>query len=786
MVEFYYLWKKTPQAASTRFHRRHRRQSVLRRIRTSAVVPDSAPKEAAPTSVTPSDPNELSSVSEEESDDDSRDLSSYSCQHCFATSSRDWHHAGKDRLLLCYECRVYLKKNGELRPLSESRSSESAAPFLFKPVKEDENGSSAVANGKHVMRTRRSKESGTKGKKSDAGSVSPEPDRDLTPNGKKSPSNGTATPKKPLVDMSNSPKGKKRARDSDKLSGEAGDENADDKAAVDGSVPSKKRKATGGSAARSPSSPTDDANSGDDTANNELENEAPNDGASVKSPTSLADAPAGSTQLASSPAANDADEKVRPKQEHESDASAFAASKADPNAPLIDSTPYPGALAAEAAAVARFDLQDRPLDEDEPLKRLTETVKQFSVPESASQRAVRDQSADRFDADKHDRDSAKSPGVKLHPPLDAPYSALPPCPPLITPKVEPPSSPPQTKYSAADRSQSSSANAESNEEVPLLRGNASVSQSPSLVRVKEEHMPNSVFGGGGSNKSPPPAHLMRPSSPESNRSLHPFGFMPPRPSPLPLGNLSSSQMPQLSSTREPSETKSASRDDARSKTPKEQHRSSASPRERPRSPTQASAIGGHPFSTTPVSVARSEPSPSVSVSSGVPTEHRLPPGMGGHPFAPGHPLAPHALPPGFPYPPVLPPGMSPYFPQHWYAAAAASRSIPPSPFGFPPAMPPISSASGPLTPKPKSPVTSQSGHPSASSALGSAHPFSLPGHMPSHMNPMFPGMPPSRPEARDHSAHEREKAEREKAEKERHEPEEEEPDPTPVITRGPR
>lgn len=33
LVEFYYLWKKTPGALPSRTHRRHRRQSVLRRIR---------------------------------------------------------------------------------------------------------------------------------------------------------------------------------------------------------------------------------------------------------------------------------------------------------------------------------------------------------------------------------------------------------------------------------------------------------------------------------------------------------------------------------------------------------------------------------------------------------------------------------------------------------------------------------------------------------------------------------------------------------------------------------
>ncbi|XP_023225792.1 arginine-glutamic acid dipeptide repeats protein-like isoform X5 [Centruroides sculpturatus] len=146
LVEFYYLWKKTPAAATSRPHRRHRRQTVLRRIRTCT-------KQNRPTS---NDYLDLSSASEEaDSDDsDSRDLSGYACHHCYTTTSKDWHHAGKDHALLCTECRLFFKKYGEQRPLSEPRE---PPPFMFKPVKEEENNNSV--NGKHVMRTRRSKES---------------------------------------------------------------------------------------------------------------------------------------------------------------------------------------------------------------------------------------------------------------------------------------------------------------------------------------------------------------------------------------------------------------------------------------------------------------------------------------------------------------------------------------------------------------------------------------------------------------------------------------------------
>jgi arginine-glutamic acid dipeptide repeat-containing protein len=158
LVEFYYLWKKTPGANNNRPHRR-RRQSSLRRIRNTRNSRAGTPKEEAPTPTkdtpptsninakeaasetetvpvgTPASHNpggEISSVTEDdnsEEDSDSRDTNTngtaHSCQHCFSTSSKDYQVAGKDRLLLCAECRSHLKKTGELPP---------APPYLFRPV----------------------------------------------------------------------------------------------------------------------------------------------------------------------------------------------------------------------------------------------------------------------------------------------------------------------------------------------------------------------------------------------------------------------------------------------------------------------------------------------------------------------------------------------------------------------------------------------------------------------------------------------------------------------------
>lgn len=159
LVEFYYLWKKTPGANNNRPHRRRRAQGSLRRIRNTRNSRAGTPKEEAPVppkDVPPSTTNvkepasepesaptgtpanngnpggEISSVTEDdnsEEDSDSRDTNTngvnHSCQHCFSTNSKDYQVTGKDRLLLCAECRGHLKKSGELPP---------ATPYLFRPV----------------------------------------------------------------------------------------------------------------------------------------------------------------------------------------------------------------------------------------------------------------------------------------------------------------------------------------------------------------------------------------------------------------------------------------------------------------------------------------------------------------------------------------------------------------------------------------------------------------------------------------------------------------------------
>ncbi|CAL1262588.1 unnamed protein product [Larinioides sclopetarius] len=144
LVEFYYLWKKSPGALTSRTHRRNRRQNTLRRIKPSPV------KQNRPASNDFMDGSSGSDEGEDSEDSDSRgDVTGYTCQNCLTTTSKDWLPVGKDLAVMCTECRLYYKKHGELRPVDTKDN----LPFLFQPVKEEDSES-----GKHVMRTRRSKE----------------------------------------------------------------------------------------------------------------------------------------------------------------------------------------------------------------------------------------------------------------------------------------------------------------------------------------------------------------------------------------------------------------------------------------------------------------------------------------------------------------------------------------------------------------------------------------------------------------------------------------------------
>lgn len=50
--------------------------------------------------------------------------------------SKDWHHAGKDKVILCTDCRLHFKKYGELPVLDGTKD----PPYLFRPVVQDDEG----------------------------------------------------------------------------------------------------------------------------------------------------------------------------------------------------------------------------------------------------------------------------------------------------------------------------------------------------------------------------------------------------------------------------------------------------------------------------------------------------------------------------------------------------------------------------------------------------------------------------------------------------------------------
>uniref|UniRef100_A0A665VNV6 Arginine-glutamic acid dipeptide (RE) repeats b n=1 Tax=Echeneis naucrates TaxID=173247 RepID=A0A665VNV6_ECHNA len=143
LITFYYHWKKTPEAAGTRAYRQQRRQPSSRKAKTrSAAAPVNTPSRNY------SGEHFLFSASEDDLDSEDSEQEIKSCSHCGTRSSKDWHQGGRDNPWLCTTCRTYENKHGCLPPAPKSAN----APFMFKPVKEEEE-----VNSKHGMRTRRSR-----------------------------------------------------------------------------------------------------------------------------------------------------------------------------------------------------------------------------------------------------------------------------------------------------------------------------------------------------------------------------------------------------------------------------------------------------------------------------------------------------------------------------------------------------------------------------------------------------------------------------------------------------
>uniref|UniRef100_A0A158P9Z6 GATA-type domain-containing protein n=1 Tax=Angiostrongylus cantonensis TaxID=6313 RepID=A0A158P9Z6_ANGCA len=127
LVGFYYLWKKTSDAVKPKPLSRQRNQvtSIKRTVHLVVALRPSRTSRPASTELL-----DYASASEGEMEAlDAEKAAQYACHHCYGSKSRDWHHAGRDGLLLCSDCRLFYKKYGQLRPVDRPST---VPPCLFK------------------------------------------------------------------------------------------------------------------------------------------------------------------------------------------------------------------------------------------------------------------------------------------------------------------------------------------------------------------------------------------------------------------------------------------------------------------------------------------------------------------------------------------------------------------------------------------------------------------------------------------------------------------------------
>ncbi|OZC12030.1 hypothetical protein X798_01211 [Onchocerca flexuosa] len=125
LVQFYYGWKKTRDAT---------RPKPLARQRNTTTATHRKPKSnqlkaSRPGSTDLADYASASETEMEELENDGR-AAAYACHHCYTSKSKDWHHSGRERQLLCTECRIFYKKYGQLRPVDRPST---VPPSLYKP-----------------------------------------------------------------------------------------------------------------------------------------------------------------------------------------------------------------------------------------------------------------------------------------------------------------------------------------------------------------------------------------------------------------------------------------------------------------------------------------------------------------------------------------------------------------------------------------------------------------------------------------------------------------------------
>ena len=134
LVEFYYLWKKTPQAQSSRPRRRQRPCSTSVNLSTT---PTPAKQRNAKSN------NKDGSEQNSDNDDNATtDTDEQYCRHC-QTVGKDLQAGGRDSQMLCYDCRMYYKKYGEMPIINQE-----PPPYLFKPLNETSPRSSSSSKRK--------------------------------------------------------------------------------------------------------------------------------------------------------------------------------------------------------------------------------------------------------------------------------------------------------------------------------------------------------------------------------------------------------------------------------------------------------------------------------------------------------------------------------------------------------------------------------------------------------------------------------------------------------------
>ncbi|KAI1714709.1 GATA zinc finger domain-containing protein [Ditylenchus destructor] len=142
LVGFYYLWKKSREATRPKPLRKNNMASVGRRSNkpnnfsgngngTGGGMPRNASSKSVLTALSTTDMEfvDYASASETEAEQ----VEERACHHCYSSKSKDWHHAGRDRQLMCTECRLFYKKYGQLRPVDRPAT---VPPCLFKSARQ--------------------------------------------------------------------------------------------------------------------------------------------------------------------------------------------------------------------------------------------------------------------------------------------------------------------------------------------------------------------------------------------------------------------------------------------------------------------------------------------------------------------------------------------------------------------------------------------------------------------------------------------------------------------------